>query len=387
MDKKILIDAIHGNSKSLEKIISQNQTRIYAFVKSKVNNSMDVDEIVQETFINCLINIGKLQKIETFDSWLFKLCHNKIKNYYRDKREDVEFNENVNITNEIKNEWNNYTDLLKVSISTLSRNQRDVLQLYYFSGHSYLEISKICNISLIKVKSRLYEAKQILKSKIPHLYHGVELTKSLMNTEKELIMKELELIKIASSVIRSLSLKDQMELCLNISNSEKISGKLLENISEIEFGKDFLKGYNSRLTVRDLSKIITYDKVLDKWLINNLEKIEPQITEEFKKNIFVFEDIVLLPPSSVELVLKNIKYETIITAISSTEKVVKQYILSFFDNEEKEQILNLFLDISSLDTDINRAQFSIVERIRELHDDRIISFSFDVKENLRKQGL
>ncbi len=387
MDKRIFIDAVNGNNKSIEKIIVEYQPKIYGFVKSRVNNIMDVDEIVQETFISCFLNIGNLKQIETFNSWLFKMCFNKIKNYYRNKKIDIEFNENTILTNEIKHEWDNYKCLLKVAISTLNREQADVLHLRYFSDHNYLEISQICNISVQKVKSRLHEAKQVLKSTIPHLYHSIELTKKLIEFKKELIMNELELIKIGSIVIRSLSLNDQMDLCISISGGDKIAGLLLENIGKTELGKDFLKGYNSRLTITDLSKIITYDKVLDKWLIDNLEKIEPVITENLKRNIFVFEDIVLLPPESIKTVLQKVDNETIITAISSTEKIVKQYLLSFFNPEERLKLLNLFSDLPSMDTGINRAQYSIIEIIRELLDDKKISLNFDIKENLSKQGL
>ncbi len=208
-----------------------------------------------------------------------------------------------------------------------------------------------------------------------------------MKSNRELIMKELELIKMGSTIIRSLSLKQQMDLCIAISNGDKFSGRLLESISEINLGKELLKGCDSRLTITDLSKIITFDKVLDKWLINNLENKEPEIAENLKRNIFVFEDIVLLPPKSMKIVLDDIELETIITSISSTEKIVKQYILSFYKNDQKEKLLELFSNCQSLDTDINKAQFSIIEKIRELLEVKKISLSFDIKKNLKEQGL
>lgn len=387
MDNKILIDAINGNNKSIEKIIVNYQSRIYAFVRSKINNQMDIDEVVQETFISCFINIGKLQNIETFSSWLFRICKNKINNYYRSRNVEIEYDENVNLINETKNEWDNYSELLKIAISTLNNEQRDVLQLRYFSGHSYLEISQICKISSTKVKSRLYEAKKILKSKIPHLYTGIKLDKGLMRSNKEFIMKELELIKMGSTVIRSLSLKHQMDMCIAISNGEIFSGDLLRNISEIKLGKEFLKGCDSRLTITDLSKIITYDKVLDKWLINNLEDQDPEIAENLKRNIFVFEDIVLLPAKSIKTVINEIELEDMIIALSSTEKIVKQYILSFYPNDQKKELAKLFTNCSSLDVDINKAQFSIIERIRELLENKEITLSFNIEENLKEQGL
>ncbi len=132
MENEILIDAINGNNKSIEKIIVYYQPRVYAFVCSRVNNKMDVDEVVQETFISCFINIGKLQKVETFSTWLFRICNNKIINHYKRLNVDIEYDENKTLTRESQNEWANYSELLKVAISSLTVEQKDVVQLRYF---------------------------------------------------------------------------------------------------------------------------------------------------------------------------------------------------------------------------------------------------------------
>jgi len=57
MEKEVIINAINGDRKSIETIVVIYQPRVFGFVRSKINNLMDVEEIVQEVFVSCFINI------------------------------------------------------------------------------------------------------------------------------------------------------------------------------------------------------------------------------------------------------------------------------------------------------------------------------------------
>ena len=63
------------------------------------------------------------------------------------------------------NEW------LGNGLDRISADQRGVVELTYFSGHSYLEIAEIMNCPVNTVKTRMFHARRRLAKLLPALEH------------------------------------------------------------------------------------------------------------------------------------------------------------------------------------------------------------------------
>lgn len=394
MTRELIERSIKGDNEAFEEIVNRYQRRLWGFVYKKLPNESDVQDIIQETFLNCFTSLKKLRNPEKFSLWLFRICQNCINSHYKNSLDSEEFDETLISDLSLGfSQWEEYEVLVYQAMEELTSQQKEVVRLRYLSSHSYCEIATLCNITTARVKSRLFEAKKVLKRVIPDLYKGQEITQRELNFQKEVIMKKIELIKNAAYVLKALSLGDQMHLCELIGENRTFDQKLLESLSKIPHGKEVASGFESRLTVTDLSRIITYERDLDFWIIENLEKHNPELAETFKRNIFVFEDILLLKPCYVEKVINKIDHTQLLTAIVACEPRVKKYLLSFLKEEEKREILLKLPEINTDRREIDQAQFIISDEIREMFYNKEIVFHFDappetiVEKNLKERNI
>lgn len=75
-------------SNNLDDIIKNNTPRLQSFVKSRVSNSDDADDIVQDTFYQFLRSISIMDNpIGQVTSWLYTVAHNLIINHGKKHRE------------------------------------------------------------------------------------------------------------------------------------------------------------------------------------------------------------------------------------------------------------------------------------------------------------
>ena len=74
MEKELIEKAASGDNQAFEKIVVLYQRRIFGFVNGKVTNFDDAQEIVQETFLKCFIELKNLRVLESFSFWLLRIC-------------------------------------------------------------------------------------------------------------------------------------------------------------------------------------------------------------------------------------------------------------------------------------------------------------------------
>lgn len=75
--------------RELEEIINQHSPRIRSYVRSRVSNRDDADDIVQDTFHQFLRAVSIMDNpVEKVTSWLYTVAHNLIINHGRKRHED-----------------------------------------------------------------------------------------------------------------------------------------------------------------------------------------------------------------------------------------------------------------------------------------------------------
>ena len=65
------------------------------YIKTKVSNAHDAEDILQNAFVKVASNIGSLNRQEKLRSWIFAITRNTIIDYYRKKKSlvDISFEE------------------------------------------------------------------------------------------------------------------------------------------------------------------------------------------------------------------------------------------------------------------------------------------------------
>lgn len=144
-------------------------------------NESDANDLVQETYMKAFRFIDKYDAGTNAKAWLFKILKNAYINEYRKKSKrptKVDFEDIVNYHDTDNDVLPGYMDLreeifdnmmgdeVTIAINSLPIDFRTVLLLCDVEGFTYEEISKIIDVPIGTVRSRLFRARNMLKDKL-----------------------------------------------------------------------------------------------------------------------------------------------------------------------------------------------------------------------------
>lgn len=111
------------------------------------------------------------------------------------------------------------------------------------------------------------------------------------------------------------------------------------------------------------------DRATEKNIMENLEVDEPELAEEIKKRMFVFEDIATLDPRSIQRVLREVDNHKLAIALKNVSNEVREIILANVSKRLGSMILE---DLEFMGPkrmkEVDDAQQEIVNIIRKLED-------------------
>ena len=166
-DALLVLQYQSGNKKALDLLVKRHHLRL---CKHAYCYTQDLDiskDIVQDSWTVIMRKMGSLRDPNSFGSWTLRIVTRKSLDYLnkssreRDKLKTI-YKENspeVPIDSRASD-----LEKLKAAIKELPPNQRQVLQLFYTEEYSLKEISAILVLSKGTVKSRLYHAREKLKT-------------------------------------------------------------------------------------------------------------------------------------------------------------------------------------------------------------------------------
>jgi RNA polymerase sigma-70 factor (ECF subfamily) len=171
----------NGHNQYYEKLIEYYEKTLYKYCYYLTQNSVETDDLYQETWIKVISKIHSYDDKYEFKNWLLMIATNTYRDNYRKVKRWSEkvFTlksdslENLNDTNktpvEIMEEHERYNQL-RVEVGKLKDHYKIVIILHYFEELKINEISEVLGIPKGTVKSRLNQARKILKSKVGDTY-------------------------------------------------------------------------------------------------------------------------------------------------------------------------------------------------------------------------
>jgi RNA polymerase sigma-70 factor (ECF subfamily) len=137
------------------------------FIRKRVNNDQDTDDIFQEVFIRIHNNIGSLKDDSKINAWIYNIARNVIIDYYRKHEKSiklVEIYEDLIIEKDDELSLNSeIANCLKPMIDTLPEKYKQAIILTEFENLTQKELSKSMGLSLSGAKSRVQRARKKLK--------------------------------------------------------------------------------------------------------------------------------------------------------------------------------------------------------------------------------
>ncbi len=84
-DEKLIEQYLKGDEESLEVLIKRYLNLVFGFVLKYVNNQQTAEDITQEVFLKAWRNLKKLDKKQSFKSWLFTIAKNSSLDFLKKK--------------------------------------------------------------------------------------------------------------------------------------------------------------------------------------------------------------------------------------------------------------------------------------------------------------
>jgi RNA polymerase sigma-70 factor (ECF subfamily) len=149
---------------NIEGIYIKYRDRVFAVGFNYFRNSMDADDVVQETFLKLLRSNKDFESEEHLRNWIMKVAVNECKRVtlssWFKRRESLDEYADKLIFEEVGDR-----DLFD-KVMRLPKNYRQVTHLFYYEGYSVKEIAGILGIRETTVTTRLSRARKKLKDQL-----------------------------------------------------------------------------------------------------------------------------------------------------------------------------------------------------------------------------
>mgnify|MGYP000404615055 FL=1 len=168
-DQVLLNHYLSGDRSAISKLIERHSRRVKDYIHMMVKDRDVADDIFQETFIKAVrvIDEGRYTDNGKFLSWILRIAHNQVIDYFRRKKQrnnvsegdagyDILNNQKFSdhtveeklITNQIE------TDVRKL-IDFLPPEQKEVVLMRYYMGLSFKEIAEQTDVSINTALGRM----------------------------------------------------------------------------------------------------------------------------------------------------------------------------------------------------------------------------------------
>lgn len=201
-----------------------------------------------------------------------------------------------------------------------------------------------------------------------------------------LILAYLEPIK-ASQIIAQLLPEKQSDVAKRIATMDRTSPEILREVERVldkKLASLSQEDYTVAGGVENIVDILNLaDRTTEKSIIESLEEEDPELAEEIKKRMFVFEDIVMLDDRAIQRLLREVDTSELSKALRAVDSEVQDKI---FRNMSKRAAVLLKEDMDYMGPtrkkEVEESQQRIVSIIRKLEDQGDIVIARSGEENV-----
>lgn len=161
-DKEIIICIKRGEIEYFSEIVQRYTKIIYSIVRKKLYAQEEVEDLVQNTFINFYKKIQSFEEERPVLPYLFEIAKNEVRMYMRKHKTHISLSEDFNISDE-KDHWVTEEEMDEL-LQGLTEEQKKAMHMVY-EGYSYKEVSTELNKPLNTVRTIIHRARQFIQKK------------------------------------------------------------------------------------------------------------------------------------------------------------------------------------------------------------------------------
>ncbi|MCX8052720.1 MAG: sigma-70 family RNA polymerase sigma factor [Armatimonadetes bacterium] len=171
-----------GDAGAFGQLVARHQRAVYAIVSRMVSDRDEVDDIVQDVFVQAFKSLGGFKQEAAFRTWIYRIAVNTTIKHMKKARvrrgasiDDPANGLNGSLVSNGSDDPNDAVEkaerreAVRRAVETLPERHRAVVALHYFQNLTCDEIANIMGCSVGTVWSRLHYACKKLKGQLAWL--------------------------------------------------------------------------------------------------------------------------------------------------------------------------------------------------------------------------
>ena len=181
-DNELIAQYVAGDESALKTLITRHEKKVFSYIMISVNNRELAEDIFQDTFIKVIntLRSGNYKEEGKFVQWVMRIANNLKIDYFRKMQRmpafegngdfdifDVIYGTDPSIEQKMITEQ--IYEELRVLITMLPEEQREVLEMRIYNDISFKDIAEITGVSintaLGRMRYALINLRKIIKEK------------------------------------------------------------------------------------------------------------------------------------------------------------------------------------------------------------------------------
>lgn len=177
----------------------------------------------------------------------------------------------------------------------------------------------------------------------------------------------------AGQILSELPQEMQAEVARRIATMDSTSPEIInqvEQVLESNLSASFTEDYTQTGGIQAVVEVLNgVDRSTERTILDTLEAQDPELADEIKKRMFVFEDIVILDNRAIQRVIREVENEDLRLALKAASDEVKEVIFNNMSTRMAETFKEEMEYMGPVRLrDVEEAQQRIVATIRRLDE-------------------
>ncbi len=171
-DRDLLAQVAMGNEASFETLFGRYHQRLLHYVSMFIKSPQVAEEVVMDVFMKIWLGRDLINQIENFDSFLFRVAHNKAIDFLRSVSKSPDFRELMWDAMQLRTSEaadaillrREFEQKVRHAMSLLSEQRRKVFELSREQEITHEQIAYHLGLSKNTVSNHIVEAKRFIRS-------------------------------------------------------------------------------------------------------------------------------------------------------------------------------------------------------------------------------
>ncbi len=170
-EKLLVAEILHGRPEKFAEIVSAYRKKVMNLGMSFFHDSDDAEDFSQDVFIKVFENLAGFRGKSRLSTWIMRIAWNMaINSKTRKKTDDAILEDDLIVSSDDTPEESavkkSVRESIALAVENLDEKYRICLELYFYHGMKYDEISEVTGFPTGTIKTNVFRAKKILSEKL-----------------------------------------------------------------------------------------------------------------------------------------------------------------------------------------------------------------------------